>query len=511
MNTPSLSAQDPWLVDLAKVVERYQDSLPAGKLTQFPIRGLDRLPVSVHLADLTTPHQFATNGFGYGFSFEEARVSAFGELSETAHAEVSLSRQAPVEGSYQSLLAERGEEGVVDPLKLCLPAGSEYHPEVPLAWLEAKRYPSGDPVLIPWEFAAVRGSQMRGRKPLITPITNGLGAGLTLDQALCHGVLELLQRDGNCLCFRALDQGIVLDLDEIQDAQLGELITQIKAAGIELLPKLASTEFGLTNCYVVGRDLDSENPLSQERGVPIQVTACGEAVHLDREHALRKAVLEFAAARVRKAFSHGPLERVRQVAPPGYLKAYAASFREETQEARALEAMIRWCSADRRTLESYLQDTVLARRSTVPLSSLPSVPGDQMSPGQKLELLNGRLKQSQLDILYFDFSPADENIRVVKAVVPGLECETISYNRIGERGVHRLLAQESPLVTVGQPRPKALSVRLPEDAVERLGGPAWLDAQGIEQIVGELYPLYREPVSHAAQLVMRQRTQLGSM
>ena len=37
------------------------------------------------------------------------------------------------------------------------------------------------------------------------------------------------------------------------------------------------------------------------------LSACGEACDPDRERALAKACREFAAARVRKTFSHGPI------------------------------------------------------------------------------------------------------------------------------------------------------------------------------------------------------------
>ena len=50
-----------------------------------------------------------------------------------------------------------------------------------------------------------------GYKPFTNLITNGLGAGPDVPFALGHGVLELLQRDGNGLLFRALDQGVMLD------------------------------------------------------------------------------------------------------------------------------------------------------------------------------------------------------------------------------------------------------------------------------------------------------------
>ena len=68
---------------------------------------------------------------------------------------------------------------MVDPLTLCLPAGSPWTPEMPLSWVEARRWPSDEAVLVPREWVAAYPYQLGEDKPrLITPITNGLGAGL---------------------------------------------------------------------------------------------------------------------------------------------------------------------------------------------------------------------------------------------------------------------------------------------------------------------------------------------
>jgi ribosomal protein S12 methylthiotransferase accessory factor len=82
----------------------------------------------------------------------------------------------------------------------------------------------------------------------------------------------------------------------------------------------------------------------------------------------------------------------------------------------------------------------------------------------------------------------------------------MSYGRIGERGVRRLLERDDDragLVAVGSapPAPGWAPVHLTAAAQERLGGPAWLDRARVDQVVGELYPLYREPGRHAAALL----------
>ena len=491
---------------LHEVAETYRRNLPPGTLQAFPVDGLDRLNLPVEVASFTLPADEKTgtpdrvfDGFGYGLTRAEATVGALGELTEAAHSEVDLPSRDFVTGSYVEMVNQFGAGGVCDPLTLCLPAGSDYTPDTPLEWTEAVRYRTGERVFLPTEFAAVYGHQMRGREPMIVTITNGLGAGLTRDQALSHGVLELLQRDGNCTTFRAMDEGVVIEPDEVRDASLLELLDTLTKAGLEVVPKLASTEFGLSNVYVVGRD-------AAGAGLPIQTTACGEASHLDRERALRKAMIEFAAARSRKAFMHGPLELIDRVSPDWYLPGYLESFDFSTQEKRATDAMIAWMQMSQTELESVLSDTVFSDRRRVKLSELPTVePAAIRDPSDRMDAVARRLEAESLEVLVIDHTPPGQSeVSVVRGVVPGLEGETMSYGRLGERGAARLLARGESFVGLGPASGPRLRVPLTADAEERLGGPVWFDPEAAAARVGQHYALYREPKAHTVPVAMGQ-------
>ena len=172
--------------------------------------------------------------------------------------------------TYAALRARMGYRGVADPLTLCLEAGSDVGHDTPLEWVPARRWPSGDTVWVPVDIAACSvGDLSAGYRPFTTPITNGLGAGPTLDFAVGHGLCELLQRDGNGLGFRAMDRGIALDLaDGPADARTRGILETMRGRGIDVIPKFASTEFGVANVYCVGAERDGV-----AARFPIQVTA----------------------------------------------------------------------------------------------------------------------------------------------------------------------------------------------------------------------------------------------
>ncbi|RYZ42105.1 MAG: hypothetical protein EOO71_09435 [Myxococcaceae bacterium] len=486
-------------MSVSQALEAYFRAVATGALQTFRIDPIDRLDVPVVSASLRLGPQpgAVAHCYGYGMTEEEAHVGALGELVEETFSEHAMLRMPRVHGSYAALVRDRGPTAVADPLTLGLPAGSPYRPDMPLVWVEAWRLSTGEKVLVPEEFIAIHPGQLQGKAPLITPITNGQGAGLTRQQALVHGLLEVLQRDGNGLQYRAMDQGVVLDLEDAELApDVRALLERYQRAGVEVLAKLASTDFGLVNVYVVGRDLSVGDQ-------PLMVTACGEAADPDRDRALRKALLEYACARSRKAFSHGPLSEVARIATEEYMERFVPLVDLGTEESRALQAMAEWARMPAAALRELTACTLMRRR-TVRFGDLPRAPAME-DPSLRCDHVVSQLQAAGFDILVADLSPAGRSVHVVKVLVPGLEVETMSYGRLGERNVARLLERRDPLVGMGAPPPGAQPVRLTPEAEERLGGPAWFNVRLAEARVGRLYPLYREPERHAVAALLASR------
>jgi ribosomal protein S12 methylthiotransferase accessory factor len=166
------------------------------------------------------------------------------------------------------------------------------------------------------------------------------------------------------------------------------------------------------------------------------------------------------------------------------------------EEDRALQAMLGWTRLGTDRLTDLLRGSVLSRRSTVALSDLPTGGDDDVV---------GSLTAEGLDVLV-ELQPSQGEAVAAKVLVPGLEAETMSYGRIGERGVRRLLDRgDGPgagLAVVGADPGGWARVHLTADAEERLGGPAWFDRAGADRAVGALYALYREPGRHVAAMAV---------
>lgn len=480
------------------VLDIYKEALaPAistGTLFEFLLSGMDRLGLPLWNVAFIGADGALSDGFGYGPTLEAAQTSAWGETIEWYWAREALKTLPRMTGTHAEMM-QRGF-AVVDPAALNLSAGSDYsHADTPLTWVEAKRWPSGEAVWVPIEFAAPRAADIGpGIDPstlLAVPITNGLGAGPSFAHALAHGILEALQRDGNSVQYRVMDQGVAVDLDNVQNPDTRALLAHLDAEGIEIVVKLAADDFGMANLYVVGYDRDLEKVPQ-----PIMLSACGEAVHPDREVALAKALREYTSARARKAFNHGPLSVVRALSPAGYLEGFGAkSMRSE--DSRALTEMQRWTNLSARAFYALLEHPIYDVKRRVKFSGLPTT----KTPDAEalLLLLTERLSAAGLEILYVDFTPPGSPAMILRAIVPGLEVETMTYNRVGSRNLRRLLLQNSPIAGVGDAPPTALPVRLAAKDADLAG--AWLDPAAVDRAMGPLYALYREPGRHVLGLL----------
>ena len=480
------------------VLQNYKDALasalPTGTLFEFPLVGMDRLGLPLWNVAFIGADGALSDGFGYGPTLEAAQTSAWGETIEWYWAREALKTLPRVSGTYATLV--QSGKNVIDPVALNLSAGSGYsHDSTDVTWIEAKQWPSGDTLWVPIEFAAPRAADIGpGLDPstlLAVPITNGLGAGPSFAHALAHGILEALQRDGNSVQYRAMDTGVAVELDTVQNPDTRALLAHLDAEGIEIIVKLAADDFGMANLYVVGYDRDL-NRVPQ----PIMLSACGEAVHPDREVALAKALREYTSARARKAFNHGPLAAVRALSPAGYLESFGRKAMR-SEDDRALQEMQAWTALSSRAFYEILEHPIYDIKRRRKFSDLPTT--QTADADALLSLLTERLSAAGLDILYVDFTPPGCPATILKAIVPGLEVETMTYNRVGGRNLRRLLAQNSPVAGVGDKPAGALDIRLTEKDADLTG--AWLDPAAIDRTLGPLYALYREPGRHVIGLL----------
>jgi ribosomal protein S12 methylthiotransferase accessory factor len=472
---------------LEKALETYKSSMPKGELKTFRIDGIDQLGIPIVDATFLGEDDSYGNGLGYGATPVEAEVGAYGELYEEYFISQAVLNIESVEASFAQMQIDYKDQIVIDPLTLVLPAGSNYDKDLQLKWVQINRLADDAAAWIPLEFLGNYNEYVAYPNQLITAITNGCGAGETFERALLHGLLELLQRDGNADCFRALDQGKVIDLDGISEKTL-QLMQELEEKGLKVIPKLAQITCGCVSLYAVGDDLSDDD-------FPFTVAACGEAADPDFDHAIRKAVLECASSHSRKIFYHSSMERKTKITPEGYAEENLKLIDLEAEEQRALRTHVEWLEMGKTKLREKLKDSVFLQKEVVSPKNMPHF--DKSSIEDRLNQVIKSYKKEGLDIYYYRATLPDHPIQVVRAIVPGIEMEFGSYHRIGARGVQRLLDRKDKLIsTVSGPGKKR--IRLTAEKEKELGGRFWLDTDALDEKINDLYPLYREPNAHSA-------------
>ena len=473
---------------IERATEAYRRSLPPGTLEEFRIDPVDYLGIPIINVDLYAEDGEHSNGIGYGSTEAQARLGAYGELCEERHTIKGFEELPVEEGSYRQMTERFGADRVIDPLTLVLEAGTPYDQDYQLRWVPIARLRDEADCWIPASFVSCSNGQVDYPNRLITAIRNGSGAGDTATRALLHGTLELLQRDGNADCFRALDRGLVIDHKTLpQTCQ--DLIAELATKGLHVTCKLARVTCGAVSVYAVGDDRTDDD-------FPLGVTATGEGCDTDYEKALLKAITECASSHSRKRFNNIPWEAKEGIVPEGFKERALAALHLDQEEPRALNAMVEWLSGTREELRAKLADNVFSRRKKVSCHDLPARRFD--SQFAQWAYLLDRLQAEGLTPYVFQATTTGGHCHVVKVIVPGIEQELGSYHRLGERGVRRLLEREDIQLIAREDGPGRKRVLLTEAAEARLGGPVWLEAELLDQLIEPVYALYREPSGHAA-------------
>ncbi|RED48625.1 YcaO-like family protein [Aestuariispira insulae] len=363
-----------------KTLARIEPLLPVFGITRIAnITGLDCLGIPVFMACRPNSRSLAVFQ-GKGLDPAAARASAIMEAVETFHAEtidLPLKYGAVEEICYSHAIAEIhkmpfSKEGNFDPL-------------CPIFWIEGEDLLNGGRKWLPFEL--VHANYTLPHLPgsgSFAATTNGLASGNVKEEAISHGLYEVIERDAITLWKLSGDQtqaATVVDPHSIDDPACRDLIDRIKAAGMDLVIWDITSDIGLPafQCLIAGRD--------RTVGAP----EFGSGCHLSRPVALARALTEAAQART----------------------TYITGARDDI------------------TARDYAADAVALRHDNaralvadhVPARSFQDIPHHETDClASDLEHTLSALADSGItEVMHVDLSKQALNIPVSRVVVPGLE------------------------------------------------------------------------------------------
>jgi thioglycine synthase len=251
------------------------------------ITGLDRIGIPTFSCVRPTAQRFSvTVTCGKGLRPIDAKVGAAMEAIEYYCAEQT--DQACIVGRVDEL---RGR--AVDPVDLLLPEWAEKVSSSCLQWLEGWDLVADAPTWVPAN-AVFFPYEPRQWPYLFRPNTNGLASGNTLEEAICHALAELIERDAwsiACARLRTAQCERIsypsLDPRSVPP-EAARLMEAFRKAGVELYVRVITSDVGVPVFYASSIEKQDDTHFLAHEGM---------GAHPDATVALLRAITEVAQSR----------------------------------------------------------------------------------------------------------------------------------------------------------------------------------------------------------------------
>lgn len=253
------------------------------------ITGLDSIGIPVWVSIRPLARSLSVSQ-GKGITNELAKASALMESIEVAHAEDSL----PI-GVTAPLMAYRQDKRFIHPHELPFRAGAEESNTDLIQWSLAREVKSNLEKFIPTELFNLDFTRKNlGTTPFHTS-TNGLASGNSIDEAILHGLCELIERDQISFWMiksqlQKENPATQLDLATINDSTAKSLISACQESGLRCHVWWVSTNLEVPAFGALIADVEEQTLY------PIR--ASGHGCHPLKKVALCRAITEAIQSRL---------------------------------------------------------------------------------------------------------------------------------------------------------------------------------------------------------------------
>ena len=367
-------------------IERMKEVI--GMKSFWNATSVDRIGIPVFTCDRLRPDGSTTSHTGKGVSPIQAQVSITMEAIERYCSEFMKEyRKMLIPGSYNLL---RTQCNVLDPETLILSSNSNYHHDGEIYWVRGYDLLREEMILVP--ACAVYHPYHEDKTFLFATHTNGIAAGNTMEEAVIHGLAEVIERDAWSIAQYTLNYTDALFIEDRPENQfIIDIFKKLEAAEIEIFAKDITSDIGVPVVAAFSRDL------VHRRMLPID----GFGAHLDPRVAMIRALLEVTTTRALFLQKYG-LEGM-QGSP-----LYLSSREEDNHDPRFYAYRQKGFSE----LEvGYSQDIL-----------------------QDIRSIMKRLSSRGLTrVIAVNLTRKDVGIPTVRMIVPGMETYCFDKTRTGER------------------------------------------------------------------------------
>ena len=378
-----------------KTIEINEDKLKIAGITRIAdITDLDRIGLPIYTAIRPTAEDGAVSIYGgKGISKDHAKASAMMEGFERYSAEKQESDKTVI-----ATLDEISKKGdYIDPKSLNL--SKELEKEdisgLNLEWSISHDIISDKDYFIPSNAIYHPYITDMPTKSLFKSNTNGLASGNVLEEAILHGIFEVIERDAWSIFELTHKNYSQIDLDSIESDIVNDTIEKFESEGIKI--KLMDFTADI-NVPTIAASAD--DTITKDAGL----LTLGMGTHLDPEVATLRALTEVAQSRATQI--NGARE-----------DTVRADFAREA----GYERMKRINKYYFKEEENKINLSDIENKSTTSIT-------------EDIKIVKDELISNDIDkILYTNLTRPELDISVVRVVIPEMEIYAIDPTRAGYR------------------------------------------------------------------------------
>lgn len=363
----------------------------AGVTRVAEITHLDRIGIPVYSAIRPDAAEGAVSIYaGKGATKPQAKASAMMESFERYSAELNDEhRQNFVCDVFEGSLDE-----YISPNSLILP-NLLFDPETSeMEWVRSTNLKDDNVILVPAN-AVYHPYIPENTVKIFQSNTNGLASGNKLEEAVFHGMMEVVERDAWSIFESKRNQKPEISCENTENEIIKNILSMFKEAGINVRLVDLTADVKITTVAAVSDDTILKDPALLTLGV---------GTHLDPEIAVIRALTEVAQSRATQI--HGTRE-----------DTVRAVFMRKVGYQRMKRINSHWFGESERSID---------------LNELKNDSGRSFK--EDIETSKKLLSKCGFeDILYVDLTRPEIEIPVVRVLIPGMELYSVDVNRAGKR------------------------------------------------------------------------------
>jgi len=365
------------------------------------ITHLDRVKIPVFSSIRPTAQSGGVSVYaGKGATVEQARASAMMEGFERYSAEKQDIDQEKISISAYN---EIKNDSVLNPRDLLLPKSFENQniEMQKLEWIEAEEIISESPILVPANAVFHPYIPNREIKPSAMAMfkgnTNGLASGNVIEEAVLHGIFEVVERDAWSIFELTKRNKKQIDLDTIENETVNELVEKFTSQGIKI--KLMDITADLKIPTIVA---SADDTVLKDAAL----LTLGVGTHLNPEIAAIRALSEVAQSRATQI--HGT--------------------REDTVRADFMR------KAGYENMKRTNKDYFVEEDEKINLSDIENkITG---SIKRDIEVSIEEVQKAGLDkVIYYDLTREEIGVNVARVIIPKAELYCLDEERLGNRAL----------------------------------------------------------------------------